>query len=154
MTRALIANCLQKIGLQLTDIRLCIETLEDLRAAELVDGMECELLAHGRRLRSHLELRLPSSLSSTWTTDEDPLKFLSCAFGRVHDHLSSLRSHACSLADPRTWELVISLELGMLKAMRKLRLHLDIPYDGHEQADLHCDPAPRTNAQPAVAGAE
>lgn len=154
MIRALMANCLQKMVLQVTDIRLCIASLQDPRAVELVDSMECELLAHDRRLRSHLDLKHASGLCGTWTSGEDPLKFLSCAFGRVHDHLSSLRSHACALGDPRTWELVTSLELGMLKSMRKLRLHLDIPYDWHERVDLRCDRPPGVHAEPAVARAK
>lgn len=154
MIRALMANCLQKMALQITDIRLCIAGLQDPRAVELVDGIECELMAHDRRLRSHLDLKHATGFCGTWTLGEDPLKFLSCAFGRIHDHLSSLRTHACTLGDPKTWELVTSLELGMLKSMRKLRLHLEIPYDWHERADLQCDHLPYADARPAVARAE
>jgi hypothetical protein len=37
------------------------------------------------------------------------------------------------LDDPAARKLFESMEFGLLAPMRRLRLHLDIPYDWHEQ---------------------
>lgn len=141
MTRALTANCLDKILHRLADIRLCTASFSDPRAVELAETMEYLVLAHERHLRAHLDLKSRTGAgTSSWSAEQDGLKFLANAFDCVHDYLSSLRAHAASLGDPRTWELVTSLELCLLKSMRRLRLHLDIPYDSHECAQAPHQP--------------
>lgn len=136
MTRPLIANCLDKISAQLGDIRLCSESMDDPQACLLAENMEHVFLTDSERLRCHLDLKSnPRRCVLGWHGRQDPLRFLSDAFARVHDYLSSLRSHATSLGDPRTWELVTNLELGVLRFMRRLRLLLDIPYDWHERVE-------------------
>jgi hypothetical protein len=73
---------------------------------------------------------------ATWKETLEPLRFLSDAFSRIHDHLSSLGFHASHLGDTHVAEVVKALELGLLKPMRRLRLHLEIPYDWHERVEL------------------
>lgn len=136
MTRPLIANCLDKISAQLGDIRLCSESMDDPQARLLAENMERVFLADSERLRLHLDLKSnPRRGILVWHSSQDPLRFLSDAFARVHDYLSSLRSHATSMGDPTTWELVTNLQLGVLRFMRRLRLLLDIPYDWHERLE-------------------
>lgn len=134
MTQALIANCLEKMSHQLADIRLCVESLGDGDACLYVDSMEYEFAARGTKLTSRLNLRRSASRANpTWNETQHPLKFLSNAFSRIHDHLSSLRSHGTALEDSEVLDLIGGFELGVLKTMRKLRLHLNIPYDWHEK---------------------
>ncbi|MBM3298856.1 MAG: hypothetical protein FJY85_02745 [Deltaproteobacteria bacterium] len=134
MTSALIANCLEKIANQVADIRLCVAALEDVEAQGFVETMEYELIAYERQLKSHLKVtRARNGYDTTWSATEDPFSFLSDAFSRIHDHLSSLRLHAVRLGDSYVLEVTKGLELGVLKPMRRLRLHLDIPYDWHER---------------------
>jgi hypothetical protein len=152
MTRALMANCLHKILCRLGDIRACAASFQDPRAAELAETMEYLVRAHERHLRTHLDLKNRRDvLSPSWNEEQDGMMFLSNAFDRLHDHLSSLRAHAASLGDPRTWELVTSLELCLLKSLRKLRLHLGIPYDSHECAQSQHHPAQLDNPDAAEA---
>jgi len=63
----------------------------------------------------------------------DPRRHVSHAFDKLHEQLSLVRSHVDSLDDPVAARLFESMEFGLLAPMRKLRLHLDIPYDWHEQ---------------------
>ncbi|MBI4965362.1 MAG: hypothetical protein HY913_18950 [Desulfomonile tiedjei] len=63
----------------------------------------------------------------------DPRRFVSQAFDKIHEQLSLVRLHVDSLDDPVARRLFESMEFGLLAPMRKLRLHLDIPYDWHEQ---------------------
>jgi hypothetical protein len=63
----------------------------------------------------------------------DPRKRVSNAFDKLHEQLSLVRAHVDSLDDPVARKLFESMEFGLLAPMRKLRLHLDIPYDWHEQ---------------------
>ncbi len=57
---------------------------------------------------------------------------ISNAFDRLHEQLSIVRSHVESLNDPGAKELFDSMEFGLLAPMRKLRIHLNIPYDWRE----------------------
>jgi hypothetical protein len=63
----------------------------------------------------------------------DPLKLMSNAFDKLHEQLSVVRAHVDSLEDPKAKKLFESMEFGLLAPMRRLRLHLDIPYDWHEK---------------------
>jgi len=63
----------------------------------------------------------------------DYRKRVSNAFDKLHEQLSLVRAHVDSLDDPVARKLFESMEFGLLAPMRKLRLHLDIPYDWHEQ---------------------
>jgi hypothetical protein len=60
-------------------------------------------------------------------------KLISNTFGKLHEHLSSLRSHVEALGDPEAMDRLEALEFGLLAPMRRLRLHLDIPYDWHDE---------------------
>jgi hypothetical protein len=59
---------------------------------------------------------------------------ISDSFDNLHEQLAALRSQVESLEDPIAGKFVESMELGLLAPMRKLRLHLDIPYDWHDEA--------------------
>ncbi len=59
-------------------------------------------------------------------------KLISNAFAKMHEHLSTVRSHVESLDDDAAGKILESMEFGMLAPMRRLRVHLDIPYDWHE----------------------
>jgi hypothetical protein len=60
-------------------------------------------------------------------------KLMSNAFTKLHEHLSTVRSHVEALDDPEALKLLESMEFGLLAPMRRLRIHLDIPYDWHEE---------------------
>jgi hypothetical protein len=60
-------------------------------------------------------------------------KLLSNSFNKLHEQLSVIRSHVDAMEDPQAEELLEGMELGLLAPLRKLRMHLDIPYDWHEQ---------------------
>ena len=60
-------------------------------------------------------------------------KLLSNSFDKLHEQLSMLRSHVEAMDDPVARRHLESMEYGLLAPMRKLRLHLAIPYDWHEQ---------------------
>jgi hypothetical protein len=62
-------------------------------------------------------------------------KLISNSFNKLHEQLSVVRSHVESLDDPVACRLLESLEFGLLAPMRKLRMHLDIPYDWHEKKE-------------------
>lgn len=61
-------------------------------------------------------------------------RVISNSFDSLHEQLSALRSQVESMDDPVAGKLVESMEFGLLAPMRKLRLHLDIPYDWHDEA--------------------
>ncbi len=60
-------------------------------------------------------------------------KLMSNAFTKLHEHLSTVRSHVEALDDPAALKLLESMEFGLLAPMRRLRIHLEIPYDWHEE---------------------
>lgn len=60
-------------------------------------------------------------------------KLISNSFNKLHEQLSTVRAHVDSLDDPVAKQLFESMEFGLLAPMRKLRVHLEIPYDWHEQ---------------------
>ncbi len=60
-------------------------------------------------------------------------KLMSNSFDKLHEQLSVVRSHIETLDDPVARKLMESMEFGLLAPMRKLRVHLDIPYDWHEK---------------------
>ncbi|MBM4328578.1 MAG: hypothetical protein FJ118_15610 [Deltaproteobacteria bacterium] len=61
------------------------------------------------------------------------LKLMSNSFDKLHDQLSVIRGHAEALNDEEAVKLVGAMEFGLLAPLRKLRAHLRIPYDWHEQ---------------------
>ena len=61
-------------------------------------------------------------------------RLMSNSFNKLHEQLSILRSHVEVLGDPVAQALLESMEYGLLAPMRKLRMHLDIPYDWKPQA--------------------
>jgi hypothetical protein len=63
----------------------------------------------------------------------DPRKLMSNAFDKLHEQLSVVRAHVETLEDPEAKKMFESMEFGLLAPMRRLRLHLDIPYDWHER---------------------
>ncbi len=64
----------------------------------------------------------------------DHRRLMSNSFNKLHEQLSILRSHVEVIGDPVAQTLLESMEYGLLAPMRKLRLHLDIPYDWKPQA--------------------
>ncbi len=60
-------------------------------------------------------------------------KLISNSFNKLHEHLSTLRSHVEQLEDPVAMRFLESMDLGLLAPMRRLRIHLDIPYDWHDR---------------------
>jgi hypothetical protein len=73
------------------------------------------------------------------TTEENKManlharKLISNSFNKLHEHVSTLRSHVEQLEDPVALGFLESMELGLLAPMRRLRIHLDIPYDWHDK---------------------
>jgi hypothetical protein len=61
-------------------------------------------------------------------------KLISNAFNKLHEQLSTVRSHVEALDDPAAGKFLESMEFGLLAPMRRLRVHLDIPYDWHDTA--------------------
>lgn len=57
------------------------------------------------------------------------IRLVSTAFNKLHAQLSMLRGYVEDLEDPVAIRLVESMELGLFAPMRRLRLHLGIPYD-------------------------
>jgi hypothetical protein len=66
----------------------------------------------------------------------DRRKLISNSFDKLHEQLSVIRSHMDEYDDPVAQELVESMEFGLLAPMRRLRTHLDIPYDWHENKSI------------------
>ncbi len=60
------------------------------------------------------------------------LKLISNTFSKLHEQLSSLRSHVEALDDQEAIKYLEPLEFGLLAPMRRLRRHLEIPYDWHD----------------------
>lgn len=63
-------------------------------------------------------------------------KLISNAFNKLHEQLSVVRAHVETLEDPAAEKFLESMEFGLLAPMRRLRIHLDIPYDWHEPRAL------------------
>ena len=61
-------------------------------------------------------------------------RLMSHSFNKLHEQLSILRSHVEALGDPVAQTLLESMEYGLLAPMRKLRMHLEIPYHWKPQA--------------------
>jgi hypothetical protein len=61
-------------------------------------------------------------------------KLISNTFAKLHEQLSSLRSHVEALEDPDALAGLESVEFGLLGPMRRLRLYLEIPYDWHDES--------------------
>ncbi len=59
-------------------------------------------------------------------------KLMSNSFSKLHEQLSIVRSHVEPLQDSEASRLLECMEFGLLAPLRKLRLHLNIPYDWHE----------------------
>jgi len=64
------------------------------------------------------------------------LKLMSNSFNKLHEQLSAIRRHLEQVNDPEAEKLFRSMEFGLLAPMRRLRRHLDIPYDWHEQKPI------------------
>lgn len=60
-------------------------------------------------------------------------KLISNAFNKLHEQLSAVRSHVEALEDPVAGKFLDSMEFGLLAPMRRLRVHLGIPYDWREE---------------------
>jgi hypothetical protein len=67
-------------------------------------------------------------------------KLISNAFNKLHEQLSVVRSHVEALEDPVAGNFVESMEFGLLAPMRRLRIHLDIPYDWHDERAQATEP--------------
>jgi hypothetical protein len=59
-------------------------------------------------------------------------QLISHAFDKMHEQLTVIRLHLDTLDDPEASRLFDAMERGLLVPLRKLRLHLEIPYDWHE----------------------
>jgi hypothetical protein len=75
-------------------------------------------------------------------SNQDTRKLISNSFNKLHEQLSVVRSHVESLDDPDARKLIESMEFGLLAPMRRLRLHLNIPYDWHEERSFVGETAP------------
>ncbi len=60
-------------------------------------------------------------------------KLVSHSFDKIHEQLSTMKMHIDSINDPEANDLLSKMESAVLGRMRKLRLHLDIPYDWHDR---------------------
>ena len=74
--------------------------------------------------------------------DTNHRKLLSNSFNKLHEQLSIVRSHVESLDDPVARKFVESMEFGLFAPMRRLRTHLDIPYDWHEKKPTVSEASP------------
>ncbi len=72
----------------------------------------------------------------------DTRKLIANSFNKLHEQLSLVRSHLETLDDPDAHKLLESMEFGLLAPMRRLRLHLNIPYDWHEERSCAGEIAP------------
>jgi len=75
-------------------------------------------------------------------SNQDTRKLISNSFNKLHEQLSVVRSHVELLDDPDARKLLESMEFGLLAPMRRLRLHLNIPYDWHEERSFAGETAP------------
>ena len=66
-------------------------------------------------------------------TDLNCRKLIAHSFDKLHEQLSVLRSHVEESDDPVARDFLQAMEFGLLSPMRKLRLHMNIPYDWHVQ---------------------
>jgi hypothetical protein len=66
-------------------------------------------------------------------TQTNHLKLMANSFNKLHEQLSVIRRHLEQVSDPEAHRLFQSMEFGLLAPLRRLRRHLDIPYDWHEQ---------------------
>jgi hypothetical protein len=60
-------------------------------------------------------------------------KLVANSFDKLHEQISSLRSLVEAMDDPVARRHLESMEYGLLAPMRKLRIHMAIPYDWHEE---------------------
>lgn len=60
-------------------------------------------------------------------------KLMSNSFNKLHEQISVVRCHVESLDDPEAKKLLESMEFGLFAPMRRLRTHLDIPYDWRDE---------------------
>ena len=84
----------------------------------------------------------PVSRGRSGTTSVNHRKLLSNSFNKLHEQLSIMRSHLEAVGDPAALKHLESMEFGLFAPMRRLRLHLDIPYDWHEKRPLKGEAAP------------
>ena len=63
-------------------------------------------------------------------------KSVANSFDILHEQLSALRSLVESMDDPVARRHFESMEYGLLAPMRKLRMHLAIPYDWHQEKPI------------------
>lgn len=66
---------------------------------------------------------------------KEKLKRVDTCFDRIHTTLRCLYEHIESLDDKEVQALYNKLECGTLAPMRRLRLHLGIPYNWQEQPE-------------------
>ncbi len=62
----------------------------------------------------------------------DQRKLLSNAFDKIHEQMALLRSHLETSPDATARELLVNMECGLMAPMRRMRLHMDIPYSWSE----------------------
>jgi hypothetical protein len=61
-------------------------------------------------------------------TNQQQIK-LSDVFARIHDQLTMVREILEECGDETALQLLEQMESGTLLPMRRIRLHLDVPYD-------------------------
>jgi hypothetical protein len=64
--------------------------------------------------------------------DTNTRRYISNAFDRIHDQLRSIKKHVEHGCDEKAMKLYVRLEAGTLEPLKRLRLHLNIPYDWHD----------------------
>ncbi|MCA1961470.1 MAG: hypothetical protein LDL33_11820 [Desulfomonile sp.] len=62
-------------------------------------------------------------------------KLISRSFNKLHEQVSVLRALVEGIDDPEASEFLDAMEFGLFAPMRRLRMHLDIPYDWRDLKD-------------------
>lgn len=133
--RNMIDNALKRIDKHILRIRQMIDTNEDLGYTA---RYWCEELqsAFAKYADIRIVRRQPDmfvSISGPSTSDGEFVDIIADAFDKIHEHLYVINDFARRISNQYAAETV-EREIGLLKAMRALRLHLEIPYDLHEVA--------------------
>jgi len=85
---------------------------------------------------AHLVLRRSTDHLRRHLMDLDTQrKLISRSFNKLHEQVSILRALVETIDDPEASEFLDSMEYGLFAPMRRLRVHLDIPYDWRDLKD-------------------
>ena len=84
---------------------------------------------------SSLSMSVEHGGRSKMGASKEKLKRVDTCFDRIHTTLRCLYEHIESLDDKEVKDLFNKLECGTLAPMRRLRLHLGIPYNWQENTE-------------------